>query len=195
VVPDPESDPRDPDDYFYLAVRDSSGVTITQDIPLAQGTTETSDWVQQVISVENHLPGNAFADLSEQDIQLKFYATHDGQDSGTHFYIDDVRCDICTVQPIPDDVPDTASIGGLVEVLLAGTPTKMPGVQVWAFAPGGTLYRTQTIHNSTYHFYNVPPGTYTIYAEVWVGGHLYTVTTETNVVANERNYSVNLLLE
>jgi regulation of enolase protein 1 (concanavalin A-like superfamily) len=195
VVPDPESGARDPDDYLYLAVRDSSGVTITQGIPLAQGTTDTPDWVQQVISVENSLPGNAFADLAGQDIQLKFYATHDGQDSGTHFYVDDVRCDICTVQPIPDDIPDTASIGGLVEVLLAGTPTKMPGIQVWAFAPGGALYRTQTIHNSTYHFYNIPPGTYTIYAEVWVGGHLYTVTTETNVAANERNYSVNLLLE
>jgi hypothetical protein len=83
----------------------------------------------------------------------------------------------------------------VVEVLLAGTPTKMPGIKVQAFAPGGELLRSQSIHNSTYHFYNIPPGTYVIYAEVWVGGHLYTATTEAEVSADERNYSVNLLLE
>ena len=195
IEPDPEDDPRDPDDYFYLAVQDSDGVTETEGILLAQGTTDTPEFQQNVISVETHLAGGSLVHLAGQDIRLKFYGVHDGQDSGTHFYIDDVRFDICTIQTIPADIPDTASIGGLVEVLLAGTPTKMPGVQMWAFAPGGELYRTQSIHNSTYHFYNIPPGIYTIYAEVWVGGHLYTVMSEVEVGANERNYSVHLLLE
>jgi hypothetical protein len=192
VEPDPEDDPPDADDQLLLAVRDSDGITQTSGIPLAQGNTDTPEFQQKVISVEEYIDIESFA---EQDIQIEFYAEHDGVDSGTYFYIDDVRLDICTVQPIPDPVPGTASIGGVVEVLLAGTPTKMPGIKVQAFAPGGELLRSQSIHNSTYHFYNIPPGTYVIYAEVWVGGHLYTATTEAEVSADERNYSVNLLLE
>ncbi len=70
----------------------------------------------------------------------------------------------------------------------------MPGIRVWAFAPGTDLYETKTIHDSTYHFYNVPPGRYTIYAEVWTDGILYSGTTEVTVVSNERNYGVDMLL-
>jgi regulation of enolase protein 1 (concanavalin A-like superfamily) len=192
VEADPEGSTPDPDDYLLLAVRDSDGITQTAGIPLAQGDTDTPEFQQKIISVEEHIDIESFA---EQDIQLMFYAEHDGVDSGTYFYIDDVRFDICTVQPIPDPIPGTASIGGMVEVLLAGTPTKMPGIKVQAFTPGGELLRSQSIHDSTYHFYNITPGEYIIYAEVWVGGHLYTATTEVTVSADERNYSVNLLLE
>jgi len=70
----------------------------------------------------------------------------------------------------------------------------MPGIQVWAYAAGGEIYRTQTIHDSTYHFYNIPPGTYTLYAEVWIGELLYTGTAEVTVAADERNYGVDMLL-
>jgi hypothetical protein len=106
-----------------------------------------------------------------------------------------VRFDICTVQPIPDPEPRTASIGGLIEVLLNARPTKMSGIQVWAYARGGALYTTKTIHNSTYHFYNIPPDTYTIYAEVWMENILYTGTIEVVVSADERNDGVDLLLQ
>jgi regulation of enolase protein 1 (concanavalin A-like superfamily) len=195
VIPDPEEAPPDPNDHFYLAVRDSDGVTVTSNIPLAHGDTNTPVFQQQVVSVENNLPGNGFLDLAGSDVQLYFYGVHNGVTPGTSFYMDDVRFDICTTQPIPDDIPGTASIGGLIEVLLHARPTKMPGIQVWAFAPGGGLYSTRTIHNSTYHFYNLPPDTYTIYAEVWTDGILYTATTEARVVADERNYGVDLLLQ
>jgi regulation of enolase protein 1 (concanavalin A-like superfamily) len=195
VVPDPNDATPDPGDSFKLVVRDASGITQTAAIPLAQGDDQTDEFVQKVVDVEQYLPGNGFADLAGQDIQIKFYGVNNLQAPGTSFYIDDVRFDICTVQPIPEDIPGTASIGGLVEVLLDARPTKMTGIQVWAFAPGGTLYRTRTIHDSTYHFYNVPPGRYTIYAEVWTDSILYTSTTEVGVIANERNYGVNLLLQ
>jgi len=195
VVPDPEGETPDPNDHFYLAIRDSSGVTQTADIPLAHGDTDTPVFQQNVISVENHLPGNGFVDLAGQDLQLKFYGVHNNETPGTFFYIDDVRFDICTIQPIPAPVPGTASIGGLIEVLLNARPTKMSGIQVWAFAPGGELYTTQTIHDSTYHFYNIPAGRYTVYAEVWMENLLYTATTEVEVVADERNYGVDLLLQ
>ena len=110
--------------------------------------------------------------------------------------VDDVRFDICTTQPIPAEIPGTASFGGLVEVLLSGLPTKMgDGIQIFAYARGGALYVTQTIHDSTYHFYNIPPGTYTVYAEVWFENLLYTATVEVTVVADERNHNVDLILQ
>jgi regulation of enolase protein 1 (concanavalin A-like superfamily) len=196
VVPDPpEETTRDPDDHFYLVIRDSGGVTQTANIPLAHGDTDTPVFQQNLVNVETHLPGNRFMDYAGQQVQLFFYGVHDGQAPGTCFYMDDVRFDICTTQPIPEPVPSTASIGGLIQVLLHARPTKMPGIQVWAFAPGGALYRTKTIHDSTYHFYNVPPGTYTIYAEVWTDGILYSGTTEVTVVSDERNYGVDMLLK
>jgi regulation of enolase protein 1 (concanavalin A-like superfamily) len=195
VVPDSEEGRPDPSDRFYLAIRDSAGVTQTTSIPLAQGDTNTPVFQQKVISVETHLEGDRFAGFAAQEMQVAFYGVHNGQPPGTSFYIDDVRFDICTTQPIPEDVPGTASMGGLVEVLLRARPTKMPGIEVWAFARGGDLFRTKTIHDSTYHFYNVPPGIYTIYAEVWMEGILYTSTKEIEVVANERNYAINMLLQ
>ena len=195
VLPDPSDAVPDPDDHFFLAVRDSAGVTVTSGIPLANGDTSTPVFQQQVISVETYMPGNRFADFAGQDVQVKFYGTHDGDAVGTSFYIDDVRFDICTVVPIPPEVPGTASIGGLIEVLLDAVPTKMSGIPVWAFAPGGVMYRTQTIHDSTFHFYNIPPGTYAVYAEVWTGGILYSGSVEVDVVADERNYAVDMLLQ
>ncbi len=195
VVPDPATEAGDPDDHFYLAIRNSAGVTLTSEIPLAHGNTDTPVFQQNVVSVETYLTGDRFAQFAGDEIQLRFYGVHDGETPGTSFYIDDVRFDICTIQPIPDDEPGTASFGGLVEVVLDARPTKMSGIQVWAYAPGGELYTTKTIHDSTYHFYNVPPGTYTVYAEVWIENALYTATAEVEVVSDERNYGVNLLLQ
>jgi hypothetical protein len=97
--------------------------------------------------------------------------------------------------PPPDDVPGMASIGGLIEVLSDEPPVKMPGVQVQAFAPDGAEYRTATTLDGTYRVYNLPPDTYTIYAEVWVDGVLYSSSKDVTVAADERNYGVDLLLQ
>jgi regulation of enolase protein 1 (concanavalin A-like superfamily) len=185
----------DHDDVLNLVVRNSSGVPQTVDIPLVDGDPLSTAWEQHVIHVENFMTGDRLAQFAGDEIQLNFYGVHNDDELGTSFWIDDVRFDICTTQPIPPPEPNTASIGGLIEVLLNARPTKMPGIKVWAFAPGATLLSTQTIHDSTYHFYNLPPGTYTIYAEVWTDGILYSGTTEVTVVADERNYGVGMLLQ
>ncbi len=60
----------------------------------------------------------------------------------------------------------------------------MQGVDVWAMQlPDGstapedlTYYATYSIHDSTYNFYNLNPGTYRVYAQVWLSGVLYTAT-------------------
>jgi regulation of enolase protein 1 (concanavalin A-like superfamily) len=197
VSPFPEERSTGPDasDEFKLVIRDASGAPQSVDIPLATGDPLSTAWELKTVNVETYLTGDRIAEFAGDQMQIYFYGVHDADDLGTSFWIDDVRFDICTTEPIPPDLPDTASFGGLIEVLLNARPTKMPGIQVWAFAPGGVLFSTKTIHDSTYHFYNVPPGTYTIYAEVWTDGILYSSTMEVTVVTNERNYGVDMLLQ
>jgi hypothetical protein len=133
--------------------------------------------------------------LAGQEVAIRFYATHDADEYGTWFYLDDVQCNVCSDWPIPDPVDGTASFGGLVRGMTGAVPQVLTGVRVMAYSRGGQVYRTLSIHDGTYHFYNVPPGTYTVYAEAWAGGYLLVDSATVTVVANERNYGVNLLLQ
>ena len=133
--------------------------------------------------------------LAGQEVEIRFYATQDEDGDGTWFYLDDLECNVCTQWPIPDPEPGTASIGGLVRTLVSGVPQLQPGIQVAAYSQGGDVYRTISIHDGTYHFYNVPPGVYTIYAEAWVSGQLQMASATVTVVTDERNYGVDLLLQ
>jgi hypothetical protein len=106
-----------------------------------------------------------------------------------------LSCSICTFWPIPDPVPGTASFGGLVRTLVGGVPQYLTGVDVWAYSQGGEVLHTRTIHDGTYHFYNILPGTYTVYSAAWVSGQLRWDSTTVTVVADERNYNVDLILK
>jgi hypothetical protein len=130
-----------------------------------------------------------------QNVQVYFYATHDNDADGTFFYLDNLSCGVCTYWPIPEDEPGTASIGGLVRTIIGGVPRLLTGVDVWAYSQGGEIYHTRSIHDGTYHFYNIPPGTYTVYSQAWVSGQLRWDVTTVTVVPDERNYNVNLLLK
>jgi hypothetical protein len=132
--------------------------------------------------------------LVDQEIDIRFYATHDADQYGTWFYLDDLEVEICNEWPVPDPEPDTASIGGDLRVLIGGIPEAQQGVDVWAYSEDGQVYRTVTIQDGSYHFYNIAPGTYTIYSEIWIGGTLRSATTTVTVAPNERNNSVNLFL-
>jgi hypothetical protein len=93
---------------------------------------------------------------------------------------------------VPD--PDlTVSIGGEVRVLINGIPWILGGVDVWAYNNlSGEAYHTSTDVDGTYGFSNIPPGTYTIYSEIWIGAWLRFATT--TVVAYDDVDGVNLLL-
>jgi hypothetical protein len=108
------------------------------------------------------------------------------EDGDSLFYIDQVRCDICTTVVRPPERPLTVyRLGGALTVLVEGFAQPMQGVDVWAIqlpdgktAPGSLgYYTTYSIHDSTYNFFNLNPGTYRIYAQVWVSGVLYTAST------------------
>ena len=126
-----------------------------------------------------------------EEMQVRFYADYDEDVDGTWFYLDDVECNVCTEWPIPDDQEGTASIGGLTYV---GSSAPTPGVRVRAYSQGGSIYRTVSIHDGSYHFYNIPPGRYFIYAEVWVDSILHVGSAEVMVVSDERNDGVHMLL-
>ncbi|MBN1812590.1 MAG: hypothetical protein JXA14_12195, partial [Anaerolineae bacterium] len=53
---------------------------------------------------------------------------------------------------------------------------------------------TQSIQDSTYRFYNLNPGRYRIYAEVWVSGNLYSASTTVEVNVGDVRTDVNLNL-
>ncbi len=181
----------DADDSLYLRMRDGGGGALGTPTEVVSGGVVSETWgtfavdVTDVVDPYNN-PG--------ESVQVYFYGDHDGDYYGTWFYVDNLYCEVCTEWPIPPEEPGTASIGGEVRVLVQGIPRALQGVHVWAYSPGGNFYHTVTIQGGAYHFYNIPPGTYTVYSEVWVGNELRFATTTVTVAAGERNYNVNLFL-
>jgi len=181
----------DTDDALYLRMRDSGGGDLGTPTKIVTGGVVSSDWEPFEVDVTDVVdPYN----LAGEEVQVYFDATHDEDEDCTWFYLDELECEVCTYWGIPDPVTGTASIGGDVRVLVGGVPKMLPGVDVWAYSQGGEVYHTVTIQDGTYHFYNIPPDTYIIYAEEWVGSGFYSETETETVVADERNYDVDLLL-
>ena len=89
-----------------------------------------------------------------------------------------------------------------MQVVLDGRPTQLSGIDVWATQlpdgstlPGQLDYQTtQSIQDSSYSFYNLNPGRYRIYAEVWVSGNLYSASTTIEVKEGDVRTDVNLNL-
>lgn len=186
----------DADDVLYLRLQDTNGDPISAMATthvITNGGTVTGTW---------HLINNDLSnDVNLEDhrgeaIRIYWNATRDGDYNGTFFYLDELSAQICTQWPVPDQIAGTGSIGGLVRTLNQYTiPVILPGADVWAYQQGGQTYQTRSIHDGTYHFYNLPPGTYTVHSQTWVGSTLRTTTTQVTIAADEVNFNVNLLLQ
>lgn len=185
-------DSPEADDVFYAQIRDGGGTSISTPITITHGGVVTETWEYFCIDFTEAI---SLVSRAGQNVQVYFHAAHDQDYYGTFFYMDNVECNVCTNWPIPDPVPGTASIGGLVRAMIGGWPQPLTGVDVWAYSQGSEVYHTRSIHDGTYHFYNIPPGTYRIYSEAWLSGYLRVDSTTVAVVADERNYNVNLLLQ
>ncbi len=182
----------DADDSLRVQMRDSAGNPISNSITIGDGSTPAETWLRFYVDVTNDIN---LISRAGQNLQVYFFGVHDQDAYGTWFYLDNLACNICTQWPIPDPEPGTASFGGLARTIIGGVPQPMPGVDVWAYTQGGQVLHTRSIQDGTYHFYNIPPGTYTIYAEAWIGGYLRMATSTVTVVADQRNYNVHLLLQ
>ena len=183
----------DADDVLNLNLQETDGLPIggSQIITTGAGITGTWHTLVTDLSDQINLP-----DYADETIRIYWDASQDGDVYGTYFFLDEVSAQICTEWPIPDPITNTASIGGLLSTLNeyhVSVPT--PNAAVQAYRQGGVVHRTTSIQDGTYHFYNIEPGTYLIYAQIWQDSVLHTAITNVTVSANERNYSINMLLQ
>ncbi len=188
----------DPGDQLFLKMRDGAGADLgtgNGTLVVDGGTPLLKTWQRFSIDVTDVVSP---ATRAGQDVQVYFHGIQEVDTECTFFYLDTLECEACTEWPIPDPVAGTSSFGGLIQVFVHhGIPQTFRGIDVWAYSPGGEVYHTTTIHDGTYHFYNVPPGSYTIYAEYWeggAGGTLHFGTWTITVEADERIYNVNLYM-
>jgi hypothetical protein len=201
LVADSESaccfDTTDPDDLLYLKMRDGSGSDIVAGDGelLTHGGVVTKTWEPFAIDVTGVVNP---LDWAGQDVQVYFHGIQDVDFDCTFFYLDTLECEICTYWDIPEPIPGMGSFGGNVQLIThGGVPRDLQGIDVWAYSPEGGVLHTQSIHDGTYHFYNVEPGTYTVYAEYWeggVGGTLYTAVTIVTIGPDEQIDTVHLYL-
>ena len=207
VVPPPQP-PAGPggtvgraEDELLVTVQDSNGGTLTTPVRVTTGAAaQRGRFLPFSTNLAALFPLSNYGD---QTLRLRFEAPNPTDLGDSEFYIDQVRCDVCTTVREPAIVPGQAyRLGGHVLVMLAGQPTDMPGVDVWAMQlPDGTtpadqldFQATYSIQDSTYSFYNIRPGTYRVYAEVWVSGSLYSATQTVTIGAGGTNTEVNLTL-
>jgi hypothetical protein len=190
-------DTTDPDDLLYLKMRDGSGSDIGSGDGelLAHGGLVTQTWESFAVDVTSVV--RPF-DWAGQDVQVYFHGIQDVDFDCTFFYLDTLECEMCTYWDIPEPIGGMASFGGNVQLIThGGVPKELQGIDVWAYSPTGGMHHTQSIHDGTYHFYNVEPGTYTVYAEYWEAGSpptLYTAITTVTVGPDGHTDTVHLYL-
>ncbi len=185
----------DADDKLHLLLQESNGTNITPPQLVRDGSVISQTWDTVAITLSEYVN---LEDYAGDNVRVYWDGTHNGDTDGTVFYVDDVSAELCTVWPIPDPIPGTGTFGGRLSTLGEyNIPVMLPGADVWAYAQGGQVYHTQSIHDGTYRFYNIPEGTYLVYAEAWVEGQLRTAVTNVTVVADDPdpNLNVNLLLQ
>jgi hypothetical protein len=188
-APCSNADSAEADDKLWVRMQDDGGGDLEDAVMIGDGGADVRVWesfevpVTEAVDLANH-PG--------EQVRVYFNATHDEDYNDTWFYLDGLECEVCTGWPPPEPIPGMALIGGEARVLVNGVPRSLQGIDVWAYSVGGEVFHTVTIHNGTYHFYNIPPGTYTIYSETWVGGSARFATTTVTVGAGD--YDVNLFL-
>jgi hypothetical protein len=197
---EPRATPRP--DPFLLTVRDVSGgtpITLTNtgtftepgSVLIVRGDDPATDWNEFSDELVRHIDAAGYnvRDYAGQELELYWYAPNpydpcdpanippslDAPDlANTYFYLDDVFVETCAIVPTPDIDPSLATISGTLQVSRFGSLEDAPGTLVWAYSVDGLLYATYAIHDSTYHFYNIPPGTaYTIYSEAWKDEDLF----------------------
>ncbi len=185
----------DPIDKLTLELQSTDDTVLVPAKDIATGATVSQTWTTIPVTLSESIE---LDDYAGQKLRLYWDAYHNDNFDGTFFYIDDVSAQLCTMWPVPDEVEGTVSLGGTLTTKAASSSIRvpLPGADVWAYTQAGETYHTVSIHDGSYHFYNLTqPGTYVVYAEAMVDGQLRTAVADVDLDPNERNYSVNLLLQ
>jgi hypothetical protein len=189
------------EDQLQLSIKDMSGATLDTPVAIANGATPgrgtfypfNSD-LAYLFDPQRH---------AGEHFQFRLEVPNPSGQGDSWFHVDQVRLDVCTTtQPPPPESGKVYQVSGRVLVILDGRPTPMAGIDVWAAQlPDGVtppqeldFRTTQSIQDSSYRFYNLNPGRYRIYAEVWVSGNLYSASTTVEVKVGDVRTDVNLNL-
>ncbi|MFQ5611021.1 MAG: TadE/TadG family type IV pilus assembly protein [Anaerolineae bacterium] len=194
-------------DPFYFVLRDTNGLTLTTPITIAlsndtpqldPNNPSPSDWTSVAITdvlASMVAAGNDPADYASQTLQAYFYGPNDAVTlSHANLYLDNINFVVCTTAPEPEQDPTKGTFGGIVRVPAEGTLVPKEGVDVWAYQVNGPLFKTYSVQNGKYGFYNIPPGTYIVFTQYQVGSTIYQKTISVEVVANVQDFSKDLNL-
>jgi hypothetical protein len=168
-------------DPLYVVLRTTAGITVTNPITVATGTDLHNTWTSFV-------SGNVMNMTHPAD----YHGTFD-----TIFHLDTLEFNVCVQQSPPPPIPNpgTGAIRGTVQYLTtSGLIMPAPGAWVWIYAVDGSLFKTFAIQDATYSFNDIPPGTYTMYAEYSDGTNIYFVMPPPIVVGSGSVVTQNLLL-
>jgi len=111
----------DADDLLYLQVKNSSGDDLYESV-IANGGVVNKTWGGFEENVTDDVGPYAHR---EDELQARFYATHDGDFDCTFFYLDALECEVCTewLIRLTDTVPDGLSYVSGTLTATAGTVT------------------------------------------------------------------------
>jgi hypothetical protein len=175
------SDPADrAADKFYAIVVDGNNpatwTALTDPTEVTNGESsagvgvlDPDAWIERTVNLPI-AAGINLEDYAEDELYLYLYnnsntaplACLGGCES--QFYFDDVSLETCTTQSLPATI--STRLTGQITLNYGGDQIETKElVKVWAYAPDGKVYETITIQNGEYNFYNLPPGTYNIFAQ------------------------------
>jgi hypothetical protein len=126
------------------------------------------------------LPGAYGVSLtSDFRIEFRVRANRFWNNNWERFEVDNIVLEACTTVPIPDPDPNTGNIVGTTRYYDEdfGQSFYVSGVDVWATCtdcvpPQDAVY-TYSLEDYSYGFWNLPVGTYDIYAESVINNDLY----------------------
>jgi len=141
------------------------GVDRTPSIPdLNSGNPTADDWTTFTTDLFQGINPLSVLEPGAR-VRAYFYTANPG--SGSAFYVDDVSLEFCTTQPVPTQVS-----GGQISGFTRRSGNPLVGATVWAYAYSedgstpGPVFKTYSVQNGSFSFYNLPPGSYLIYASI-----------------------------
>jgi hypothetical protein len=182
-------------DPLYFVLRTTTGITVSSPVVIATGSDAPGSWDPFTSDDVMGSIANP-ADYASQKLQAYFYSPNYGT-FDTIFHLDTLKLNVCVQQPPPPPVPapGMGAIRGSVQYLTTGGLIRpAPGAWVWIYAINGSLFKTFAIQDATYSFNDIPPGTYTMYAEYSDGTNLYFVIPPPIAVGPNSVVTRNLLL-
>jgi hypothetical protein len=165
-----DGDQADKRDSLDIVVQETDGSEIHRETFLNSAEAISNTWYTEAITLPDSV------DLSEyagDKVVVKWDGFNDGDFYGTFFYLDDLSAQACTSWPIPAPEDGMGTIAGRVTTRGSGGRTiPVPGADVRAYRRGAITdaYETRTLTDGSFHFYNVVPGEYIVYAESLWGG-------------------------